>query len=85
MNRYMPTREERDWLKTQGWRVDYDGWWWPAGGCGYGRTYREALRENASIQHKRRLTFASTADGCADDRLPDTERESGAAATEHHR
>lgn len=54
MNRYMPTKEEREWLKAQGWHCDNEGWWWPVGECGYGRTYRESLRENAKRSRRRR-------------------------------
>lgn len=45
MPRYKPTDEETEALKAKGWTVDNEGWWWPVGELGYGRTYKEAVKE----------------------------------------
>ena len=51
MMRYHPTKQERAALQSQGWRDDWDGWWWPpAEYGGYGRTYREAAKEQRKRQ-----------------------------------
>ena len=52
MSRYHPTPDEVARLAAEGWRVDSEGWWWPVGEYGYGRTYREARRE--SIRRKKK-------------------------------
>jgi len=57
MNRYKPTAEEIAALAAlvaRGWRHDNDGWWWPADECGYGRTYREAMKESARREQQSR-------------------------------
>ena len=45
MNRYTPTAEQAERLKAKGWQADSDGWWWRVGTVGYGKTYKEAVRE----------------------------------------
>ncbi len=44
--RHISTPEERQQLIDAGWYCDRDDWWWPdRQRCGWGRTAREALRE----------------------------------------
>ena len=52
MNRYIPTQIEIDELKARGWSMDGDGYWFPPG-LGYGRTYREAVKEADAADRQR--------------------------------
>ena len=52
MNRYRPTQVEIDALTARGWGIDSDGYWFPPG-LGYGRTYREAIKEADAADRQR--------------------------------
>ena len=62
MNRYIPTDDERAALVALGWYVDDEDWWWPpgSGGCGYGKTYREAIREQVRLDRRDRAVRRRT-------------------------
>ena len=52
LNRYKPTQPEIDALKARGWSMDSDGYWFPPG-LGWGRTYREAVKEADAADRQR--------------------------------